>query len=262
MKKNMLLIFLILIIIYGYMTIKFYKYGKKDDNKKSNDQISRNLIETNLNLVEISIKLNNAMQIIGKLKCEAAKSSKEVSPNGGWCAAASSRNSQQHKTDLDFAKTMSEFLKNKTVASFGDGPGVYKEIIDGLNQVKLYDAFDGSPYAEINSHGQVKFLDLSIPIHHLDKYDWVISIEVAEHIPKEFENIYLNNLVKHAKEGIIISWASEGQGGFSHVNERNFEYVKTKMKSLGLKHDYNSSIHFKKNANLIWLKNNLNVFYK
>ena len=214
MKKNTIIIFIVLIIFYGYLSMKLFKFeSKMDENKKNIDQLKRKLLETNLNLVDLSVKLNSAMQTIGKLKCEAAKSAKEVSPNGGWCAAASSRNSQQHKTDLDFAKTLSEFLKNKTVSSFGDGPGTYKEIIDELNQLKVYDAFDGSPYTETNTNGRVKFLDLSVPIYHLDKYDWVISIEVAEHIPKEFENIYLNNLVKHAKEGIIISWASEGQKG-------------------------------------------------
>ncbi len=41
----------------------------------------------------------------------------------------------------------------------------------------------------------------------LNKYDWIISLEVAEHIPAQFESIYIDNLVKHAKEGIILSWA-------------------------------------------------------
>ena len=105
-------------------------------------------------------------------------------------------------------------------------------------------------------------MDLSIPIYHLDKYDWILSVEVAEHIPVEFEMVYLTNLIKHAKEGVILSWAKEGQGGFSHVNERNFDYVKYKMESMGVKHDLDASVYLKKSAKLSWIKDNINVFRK
>ena len=46
-------------------------------------------------------------------------------------------------------------------------------------------------------------------------------MKVAEHIPKEFEHVYIDNLVRHAKEGIILSWSKVGQGGHSHVNNQN-----------------------------------------
>ena len=115
------------------------------------------------------------------------------------------------------------------MASFGDGPGAYKQIINELNQVSCYDAFDGAPYVELTTDNNVNYIDLSIPIHHLNQYDWIISLEVAEHIPSQFESVYLDNLVRHAKEGIILSWATIGQGGHSHVNNRNFEYVKEQM---------------------------------
>ena len=35
---------------------------------------------------------------------------------------------------------------------------------------------------------------------------WILSLEVAEHIPAQFESIYIDNLVKHAKEDIILAW--------------------------------------------------------
>lgn len=57
---------------------------------------------------------------------------------------------------------------------------------------------------------QVKFLDLTAPQYGLAAYDWVISVEVGEHIPAKFQNIYLDNLVRHAREGIVLSWAVPG----------------------------------------------------
>ena len=66
----------------------------------------------------------------------------------------------------------------KRVASFGDGPGLYKKRLLELGQVALYDAFDGAPYAESSTEGRCHFLDLSVPVYHLeDKYDWIVSTE-------------------------------------------------------------------------------------
>ena len=81
---------------------------------------------------------------------------------------------------------MSKLLSDKTVASFGDGPGVYEREIDKLGQVKLYDAFDGAPYCEEMSHRSARFMDLSIPQYGILPYDWIISLEVAEHIPEKY----------------------------------------------------------------------------
>ena len=38
-----------------------------------------------------------------------------------------------------------------------------------------------------NSDGQVEFLDLTIDAFNLPAFDWILSLEVAEHIPAEFE---------------------------------------------------------------------------
>ena len=126
-----------------------------------------------------------------------------------------------------------------------------KDEMEKLNEVILYDAFDGSPYAELNSKGNVKFLDLTIPIYHLDQYDWVLSVGVGEHIPIESENVYLDNLKKHAKEGVILSW-----------DRQDFDYVKFKLESIGFKHDLKSSIYLKNRSELNWIKENINVFRK
>ena len=73
------------------------------------------------------------------------------------------------------------------MASFGDGPGAYKKIFIDLKQVLCYDAFDGAPYVELTTNNNVNYIDLSKPIYHLNQYDWIISLEVAEHIPSQFE---------------------------------------------------------------------------
>jgi hypothetical protein len=214
--------------------------------------------ELNKIKIDLSLKLNQAYQKIGRLNCKINQN--QVSDSGGWCSSISGRNSSKHVTDDNFAKALSDFLANKRVASFGDGPGVYKEKIEALGKVISYDAFDGAPFVEITTDNRVKFLDLTLPIYHLKTYDWVVSVEVAEHIPKEFEHIYVDNLVRHAKEGIILSWSKVGQIGHSHVNNQNFDYVKSIMEKKCFNHDNKNSLMLKNYASLSWIKNNVNVY--
>ena len=71
-------------------------------------------------ITELSLLLNQASNKIGKLSCNL---SDDVSENGGWCSKISGKNSAQHATDVPIAGALSEYLKGKRVASFGDGPG-------------------------------------------------------------------------------------------------------------------------------------------
>jgi len=41
-------------------------------------------------------------------------------------------------------------------------------------------------------------------------FDWVVAMEVAEHIPRRFESMFLDTLDNHARSGIVISWALGG----------------------------------------------------
>ena len=222
--------------------------------------IKLNECDYNNKLTEMSRLLNEAMNKVGQLSC--LLSPDEVSDNGGFCSKISGKNSSEHLTDTYLAKALSNFLLGKNVASFGDGPGIYKELLLEYRQVSSYDSYDGAPYTEITTNNNVKFLDLSVPIYHLKQYDWVISLEVAEHIPAKFEDIYIDNLVRHAKEGVILSWAKIGQGGHSHINNRDFDYVKKKMEEKSFLHDVESSNYFQRKSSFPWFKTNINVFIK
>lgn len=204
----------------------------------------------------ISRLLNLRQQKLGQLECEQQK----TSSTGGWCAQTSVETSGEHKTDKKFVPVLAEFFKGKYVGSFGDGPGRYKQMLLDTGLLKGYDAYDGAPFSEKTSEGRVQFLDLTLPQFGLPMYDWIMSLEVAEHIPKEYESIFVDNIVRHAREGIVLSWAKIGQGGYSHVNTRSFEYVKNLFESLGFAHDLENSTMFQKAASLEWLQWNTNVY--
>ena len=251
-------IFLTVILVHffnKYQTDDFTvlkKYASLEDSNEKSNKEKESII------VNLSILLNKASQKVGQFSCQL--NNDDVSANGGWCSKISGRNSTQHMTDEPLALALSEFLHSKRVASFGDGPGFYKDLLLNYGEVLSYNAFDGAPYVESTTNNNVKFLDLSVPIYHLQKYDWVISLEVAEHIPKEFEAVYLDNLVRHSNEGIILSWAKIGQGGHSHINNQDFPYIKSIMELRNYYYDQELSEKFKKGSSFDWFRSNINVF--
>jgi hypothetical protein len=162
--------------------------------------------------------------------------------------------------DKGCADSLVKFFARKRVASFGDGPGTYKRYIDKTKKVALYDAYDGAPYSEENSEGRVKFLDLTAPQYGLPDYEWIVSLEVAEHIPAVYERIYLDNIFRHASEGVVISWAVPGQGGLSHVNNQPLQHVKEVFEVAGFQWNENESHIIQNGSRLPWLRRNINVF--
>ena len=163
---------------------------------------------------------------------------------------------------MKLVKALSKFFQNKTVGSFGDGPGAYKREIEKLGEVKLYDAYDGAPFCEETSEGRVKFLDLTVPQFGLPIYDWIISLEVAEHIPENFEATYLDNLARHCRQGIVMSWAAPEQTGLAHINNRPREYAIKVMEQYGFKLNESASLQLRHSASWQWLHENINVFVR
>ena len=172
------------------------------------------------------------------------------------------RSSNYMGPDKKLCIALSDFLQNKYVAGFGDGTGGYKQALMKMGKVKRYDAFDGAPFSEKDSQGTVKHMDLTIPQYGLKLYDWVVSIEVAEHIPSKYESIFLDNIFRHAKEGIILSWAVSGQGGLAHINNKPLQYVFRKMLENNFLVDMTSSKYLQDNCGFQHLKKNLYVYTK
>ncbi|KAK3607493.1 hypothetical protein CHS0354_031111 [Potamilus streckersoni] len=249
---------------------------KSFSNEKETDKtvyrFNSEQVSQDLNVVELLIqqrnnaskKANLLQQKIGQMQCEnlAKLPSEHTSRTGGWCLQESKEDSGKHVTDNVLAEGLAELFKGTRVASFGDGPGRYKQLIEDSGKHVTYDAYDGAPYCEETSKGRVKFLDLTLPQYGLPMYDWVISLEVAEHIPGEYESVYIDNIHRHARVGVVLSWAVPGQGGYAHINNRPFDYVVSIMKEKGLYHNPEKSDYLKTTAQVDWLKRNINVYMR
>jgi SAM-dependent methyltransferase len=65
--------------------------------------------------------------------------------------------------------------------------------------------------------------DLTAPIHLKRRFDLVISLEVAEHIPPEKAPTFIDTLADHG-DVVMFSAAVPRQGGTGHVNEQWPDY--------------------------------------
>ena len=65
--------------------------------------------------------------------------------------------------------------------------------------------------------------DLTQPLSLKEKFDLVISLEVAEHLPARFASSFVDNLIKLGPV-VVFSAAIPFQGGVAHVNEQWPEY--------------------------------------
>jgi hypothetical protein len=122
--------------------------------------------------------------------------------------------------------------------------------------------FDGNPYTLILTNNLCQVLDLSVPKKFDESFDWVLSLEVGEHLPQEFEDIFIHNLHNNNKNGIVLSWAIKGQGGHGHFNEQNNDYIKSKICRLGYINDTLAENILRKDSTLFWFKNTIMVFRK
>jgi hypothetical protein len=127
------------------------------------------------------------------------------------------------------------------------------------------DGVDGNPYSAQLVHHPVYIADLSKPVNLGARYDWVLSLEVGEHIPAEYEETFMQNLDKHSKDGIVLSWAVRGQGGDGHVNCKDNEEVIPVVCSMGYDYEIVKTKELREECATYpnvgwWFRNTLMVF--
>ena len=97
-------------------------------------------------------------------------------------------------------------------------------------------------------------------IAQLGAADWVLSLEVAEHVPRAHEGLLLRNLLSHARVGLVLSW-STSRGGRGHVNPRPQPYVESQIAALGFRPDRQAAQRLARSAVVAyWIGRSIMVY--
>lgn len=163
------------------------------------------------------------------------------------------------------AAWLSENIAFETAVDFGCGNGALIKQLYALNKRIL--GIDFSPAAFELAPDTIKYFmvkkDLTKPFC-FGKFELVISLETAEHLPESCSNKFVDDLVKHSSEVICFSAAVPGQGGEGHINEQASEY----WLSLFSNHNYylekklteDFRDFLNKNACVWWYCNNVQIY--
>lgn len=125
-----------------------------------------------------------------------------------------------------------------SLADFGAGVGAYGHALLSIDPKISYSGYDGAGNVEHVTNGFVRWFDLSLNLS-LPRADWVMSLEVGEHLPSAREMMYVRNLVAHARKGLVLSWANLRQPGYGHINNHSPRYLSSLFAELGFRHDAN-----------------------
>jgi len=188
-----------------------------------------------------------------------------TSKTGGFCISEEKKNVGGNQI-VD--KYLAEYLANnvfagKTVIDLGAGLGHYGKLFrqEG-SKVAGWVGYDGALNVNKVTDGLVKFMDLTQPDagdeRECDTADWVMSLEVGEHIPAEYADAYLRNIRCHAREGAVISWAQ--QGGHMHVNMQPIENVMKMMEEWGFRVDSKRTKELQEASKRYYFKRNAVVY--
>lgn len=160
----------------------------------------------------------------------------------------------------ELAEAMLKILpKDVSVLDLGCGNGAYVDFFASKG-------FDSYGIEGTKVDGETLLTrDLSQPLDLNECPDnfSIISLEVGEHIPREHEQTFLDNLVKYADRKIILSWAIPGQGGLGHVNERSFEYIVRQMVKRGFALNADETVQLRQavaTSSAWWFKNSIGVY--
>jgi len=207
--------------------------------------------------------------------CESAADIKNnILETGGWCyekRGSTLLKANGRDIDMDYliplhhvgpddvmVSTLAERVLLKedgsccySLTDIGAGVGQYGHALKARHPELEYYGYDGAGNVEDFTGKYVQFIDLTKPLS-LKRTDWLLSLEVGEHIPHKHEAQVIANLHAHNCRGAIVSWAVLSQTGTGHINCHSNEYVINVFENLGYKlnQDITAALRGKRTRNL------------
>jgi len=168
---------------------------------------------------------------------------------------------KKHRYDIMLAAQIATmFWVPKRAADLGCGRGAYCSILKGCGW-PIVDGYEGTPnIASLGVYDNIMTLDLSKRHWVAIDYDFVLCLEIGEHIPKKHEQTFIDNVNDFVTKNLVLSWGIPGQGGTGHFNEQPNDYIIAECEKRGLKYDGKKSQKLRDVATRGWFKNTIMCF--
>ena len=173
-----------------------------------------------------------------KQQLEWSLSARGNATRGGWCLVSRTARRKtalplgHHAADPRFVERFRALVPpSSSILDLGAGVGQFGRALLRQDARYKYRGYDGAPNVREYTDGFVRFVDLTMPAA-LPSADWVVSMEVGEHLDRAHEMAYFRNLHLHNRKGVVISWAGLDQGGHGHRNTHDEQYVAAVFESL------------------------------
>ena len=177
-----------------------------------------------------------------------------------------------HVVDAGLARLLVDIVGRTSLLDVGAGSGQYGAWfleaaqkqpgaavpawrgVDGAANVEEFTRTRGPP-GSLVSHANICDPRLTLP-----SAEWVMSLEVGEHLPGSCLEAYCQLLSRTARTGLVLSWARVGQGGHCHISTRSERWVREAFGKLGWTADEPLTARAREAARLEYLKRNVIVF--
>ena len=173
-----------------------------------------------------------------------------------------------HQSSPKLAAWMANYLDRKIpIVDFGCGNAFYISELEKKGFTCM--GVEGEALNNFQ-HKNILISNLADPATLFDVMKWApsdlncISLEVGEHIPKEFEQIFLDTVTSGCTDFLILSWALLGQPGIGHVNCQPQEYIINEIERRGFWYMEKDTLYARDNVdeNCNWFRNTILVFKK
>jgi SAM-dependent methyltransferase len=153
----------------------------------------------------------------------------------------------------------------ESILDVGCGSGAWLKAYEELTNSNRYKGIDGdyvdsSSLIISNEHFITKNLEAEFDLQ--ERFDLVLSLEVAEHLHEEYATTFVKSLTMHS-DIVLFSAAIPGQEGTRHYNEQFPEYWEKIFNSCGYvcKDIIRDKIWDNKNISF-WYKQNVLIYIK
>lgn len=193
-----------------------------------------------------------------------------------WFYNSNSAIATQHNAfDSGLGTALSDFLGSSSVYDIGAGVGQLGVFLQNKKSTVDYLGFDNAieiqsrwgervPLVGDNCHivSEICWINTSSSFQtSLPSRDWVIALEIVQHLTGRLRAQFVYNIAELCTEGVVLSGATPVQNGHGGIIEILHDDIINEMRTNGFKYDIAQSTAFRDSVtNSWWLESSLMVF--